>query len=181
MRFREILAVALMLLCLIAIPVTFAINHSEVGGVRNHVTNIESPCLRYGATSRQCREAFEQAVLTINHAEACAILRKAGLEIANCQGAHLRQERRRRKHRKGVVPQQPSKAHQQPSPPATGGGQGSTDRTVPPAPEQVEQSPPVETPAPASEAAGPTLESVGGLVPELPCVTVAELASVACH
>lgn len=63
------------------------------------ITKIESPCLRYGAKSQQCKEAFEQAVLTITHPQACAILRKAGLEIRPCAHARLRQEHRRGKER----------------------------------------------------------------------------------
>jgi hypothetical protein len=62
-------------------------------------TKIESPCLKYGAKSDQCKEAFEQAVLTITHAQACAILRKAGLEIQPCAHARLRQESGRRRDR----------------------------------------------------------------------------------
>lgn len=63
------------------------------------ITKIESPCLKYGAKSHQCKEAFEQAVLTITHAQACAILRKAGLEIPQCAHARLRQESGRRRER----------------------------------------------------------------------------------
>jgi hypothetical protein len=62
---------------------------------KTQITKIESPCLKYGAKSEQCKEAFEQAVLTITHAEACAILRKAGLQIEPCAHARLRQEHRR--------------------------------------------------------------------------------------
>jgi hypothetical protein len=65
----------------------------------DRVTRVESPCLKYGAKSDQCKEAFEQAVLTITHAQACAILRKAGLEIQPCAHARLRQEVGRRKER----------------------------------------------------------------------------------
>jgi hypothetical protein len=63
------------------------------------ITKIESPCLKYGARSEQCKKAFEQAVLTITHAQACAILRKAGLEIRPCAHARLAQESTRRLQR----------------------------------------------------------------------------------
>lgn len=66
---------------------------------QTQITRIESPCLRYGAKSEQCKEAFEQAVLTISHAQACAILRKAGLEIQPCVHARLAQESTRRRQR----------------------------------------------------------------------------------
>ena len=65
------LKLVLIVVCLIAIPVTFWWNHQDVGHVNNRVTKVESPCLRYGAKSIQCKAAFEQAVLTINHPEAC--------------------------------------------------------------------------------------------------------------
>lgn len=93
------LKLVLIIVCLIAIPVTFWLNHSDLGSVSKRVTNVESPCIRYGAKSSQCKEAFEQAVLTITHPEACAILRKAGLEIIECAHARLRQERTRHNER----------------------------------------------------------------------------------
>lgn len=70
-------------------------------------------------------------------------------------------------------------AHQQPSPPATGGGSGG-EAAARPSPSEP-SSAPVEVPSPASESVGPVLESVGGLVRELPCVKAAEVASVACN
>ncbi len=123
----------LIVVCLIAIPVTFWVNHSDVGSVNERVTRVESPCLRYGAKSKQCKEAFEQAVLTITHAQACAILRKAGLEIEPCAHARLRQEKRRGRERAatdrmqaqgGDASQTGSTGHQQHTPSSKGGGGG---------------------------------------------------------
>lgn len=78
------------------VALAFAVWAVVVNGQQaNQITKIESPCLRYGAKSEQCKEAFEQAV----HPEACAILRKAGLEITECAHARLRQERTRHNER----------------------------------------------------------------------------------
>jgi hypothetical protein len=107
----------------------------EVTRVNRSVTRIEAatPCLTYGSKSRLCKESFEQAVLTITHAEACAILRKAGLAIEPCAHARLRQEIRRgrerartsRPTRGGDAVHTPAKGHQQPTPsPGGGGGAG---------------------------------------------------------
>lgn len=132
------LIVALIVLCVVAIPVTFWVNHQDVGSVNKRVTRIESPCLRFGPKSRPCRRSFEQAVLTVTHAEACAILRKAGLEIRNCAGARLAQEKGRNEERtateaEGGEAQQPSHHHtapQQPGPPSGGSHEqgGTSDR-----------------------------------------------------
>jgi hypothetical protein len=94
----------------------------QVTRINRHVTKIEaaSPCLTYGPKSDLCKESFEKAVLTITHAEACAVERKAGTlrairELAAvldvtfaepCAHARLRQERIRHQERvrsKGVV------------------------------------------------------------------------------
>jgi len=79
------------------------------------ITRIESPCLRYGSKSPQCKRAFEAAVATITHPQACAIERKAGtlqairelafdLDITfeePCAGARIAQERKRSNERAG--------------------------------------------------------------------------------
>jgi hypothetical protein len=143
--------------------------------VDQRVTKVESPCLRYGAKSKECREAFEQAVLTITHAQACAILRKAGLEIENCQGARLKQERGRDVERDANQPKRgdatsPNTGSSQPGPSpdgSPGGAQpGEGGSGAPPAPPSPgssgEQPPPNSGPAPAtasppvSESATPT-------------------------
>lgn len=170
----------LIVVCLVAIPVTFWVNHHEVGSVNHRVTKVESPCLRYGARSEQCKAAFEQAVLTITHAEACAILRKAGLEIQNCAGARLEQERGRDEEReangeqRGEVstpssPKQPEPdesgsgapsvpdnpgAHQPPAPHEPGGG-GS------PAPETPTSAPSEPVPMPPTESSQPGVLTPG--------------------
>lgn len=98
----------------IGIIASFFITRSEVSDVGTRVTKVESPCLRYGPKSDQCKEAFEAAVATITHPEACAIERKAGtlkairelaaaLEVnfkEPCAGARLAQERQRGSERK---------------------------------------------------------------------------------
>jgi hypothetical protein len=132
----------LIIVCLIAIPVTFWINHHDVGTVSKRITKVESPCQRYGPHSNVCKEAFEKAVATITHPEACAVERKAGTlravrELASdvgvtftepCAGARLAQERRRGNERAATS----RRAHHaelggaQPSPPAAGGGSTGT-------------------------------------------------------
>jgi hypothetical protein len=106
---------------------------NDITNVHNDVTKIESPCLKYGAKSQQCKEAFEQAVLTITHPEACAILRKAGLQITPCAHARLRQELRRGRERAASDQKQSrggdaqQTGHQQPSPSLSGGGGTGTE------------------------------------------------------
>jgi hypothetical protein len=104
----------LIVVCLIAIPITFWVNHSDVGSVKNRVAKVESPCLKATEeptpkNKKLCRESFEKAVLTITHPQACAIERKAGTlkairELAAelnvsfsepCAGARLAQETQR--------------------------------------------------------------------------------------
>jgi hypothetical protein len=106
----------LIIVCLIAIPVTFWINHHDVGSVSKRITKVESPCQRYGPHSDVCKEAFEKAVATITHPEACAVERKAGTlrairELAAklgvsftepCAGARLAQERQRGNEREAT-------------------------------------------------------------------------------
>jgi Trp operon repressor len=101
-------AVALAALA-IGIVVSFFVTRSEVSDVGSRVTKVESPCLRYGPDSQQCKEAFEAAIATITHAQACAVERKAGtlkairelaasLEVRfkePCAGARIAQERQR--------------------------------------------------------------------------------------
>lgn len=112
-REREVIVSRLKLIlivtCLFAIPITFWVNHGDVGSLNRRVTKVESPCLRFGPNSSQCKEAFEAAVSTITHPEACAIERKAGTlrairELAQglhvdfkepCAGARIAQERQR--------------------------------------------------------------------------------------
>lgn len=103
----------LIVLCVIAIPVTFWVNHHDVGSVSHRISRVESPCLKYGPRSLQCQRAFEAAVATITHPEACAVERKAGTlkalrELAQsldvdfkepCKGARLAQERQRGEER----------------------------------------------------------------------------------
>lgn len=162
-RLKFVLIVA----CLVAIPVTFWFNHRDVGSVNSRITKIESPCLRYGARSKQCKEAFEQAVLTINHAQACAILRKAGLEIENCRGARLKQEVRRGKERdassvpdsgirnEGVVDTNGHAPSSQPGPPSHGGHQGGQGHSGTPHPLTPQPSPAPAAPAPIAPTPTP--------------------------
>lgn len=168
------LKLVLIVVCLIAIPVTFWVNHSDVGSVNSRVTRVESPCLRFGAKSKQCRKAFEQAVLTITHAQACAILRKAGLEIVNCAGARLKQEHGRHEDRakakRGDADQTPSTGHQQPGPsggqPGHVGGGEAEQPTVPGASEPT--TPQKEGVKPPNPQQGPTSEALPPIVREPP-------------
>lgn len=145
-----------LLLVLVGMTVVFAgllwrAEH-RTAQVNNRVSRVESPCLKYGPTSKICQHSFETALLTLTHPEACAVERKAGTlrairELAAlieasfhepCKGARLAQERSRGTERDAANPQRtagsdaanggdahqtPSTAHQQPSPP-TGGHQG---------------------------------------------------------
>jgi hypothetical protein len=92
------------------------------------ITKIESPCIRYGSKSPQCKEAFEAAVATITHPQACAIERKAGTlrairELADslditfnepCAGARIAQERQRGNERAASRMRSESVARQAP-------------------------------------------------------------------
>lgn len=131
----------------------------------NRLAKIESPCLRYGAKSEQCKEAFEQAVLTITHPEACAILRKAGLRIIPCAHARLRQERRRHKERVatrsakggGALHTPTHTAHQHPGPrhggpPASAPAHHHGAATASPQP---------SAPAPSAPQPAPTVNPAG--------------------
>jgi len=144
------LKLALIVVCLIAIPVSFIINRHDVGSVGSRVTKIETPCQRYGDHSEQCTAYFEHALLSINHPEACALERKAGTLKAiralalslrergvdvsftePCAGARLAQERTRANERartqalEGVVPSTGNSPHSQPSPQHGGSPGGS--------------------------------------------------------
>lgn len=126
----------LLFIALVGLGVYVA-NHSENTTTSRKVTRIEaaSPCLTYGPKSDLCKESFEKAVLTITHPEACAILRKAGLEVVQCAHARLRQEHIRHQERsrsKGVVDSNGHAPSSQPSPHHGGSGQG--DSTKPSAP-----------------------------------------------
>jgi hypothetical protein len=172
------LKLVLIVVCLLAIPVTFWVNHRDVGSVNNRVTKVESPCLRYGAKSHQCKAAFEQAVLTITHAEACAILRKAGLAIGNCAGARLAQEAQRGSERAatkrsaegGDASQPGSTGHQQPGPPS-GGHQGAgphsgTNHPLPQNPSDVGSAPTQPKETGGNLDSPPVSESANDHLPE---------------
>lgn len=75
-----------------------------ISRVDRHITEVTSPCLRYGPRSRQCKRSFEAAVATINHDEACAVLRKAGLHVLSCRGARLAREQRRTEEPTAATP-----------------------------------------------------------------------------
>lgn len=89
-----------------------------ISSVNRHITEVTSPCLRYGPGSRQCKRSFEAALATLTHPEACAVERKAGtlaavralalalrqlgLDVSfsePCAGARLAQERQRTNER----------------------------------------------------------------------------------
>ncbi len=84
--------------------------------VEKQVTKVESPCLKYGPKSEECERAFDAAVSTITHPQACAIERKAGTlrairELADglgvdftepCAGARIAQERQRGNEREAT-------------------------------------------------------------------------------
>lgn len=106
------LKLVLILVCLVAIPLSFWINHHDLGTVNNRVTRIESPCARYGPKSRACRIAFKKAIEAITHDQACALLEQAGFQPKSCTKG-------------GDALQTPAhSAHQQPGPPSKGGPRG---------------------------------------------------------
>lgn len=171
------LKLVLIVVCLIAVPISFAINRGEVGSVGSRVTRIETPCQRYGDHSEQCTAYFEHALLSINHAEACALERKAGTLKAirafalslrergvdvsftePCAGARLKQERRRHEERAetqraeggGALQQPSSTAHQPPSPHHGGSGNGE-HLPAPSAPEETPHNAPNPAPSPHDE------------------------------
>jgi hypothetical protein len=124
--FTEWLRVGFIGICFIAIIVTFLRSEERAGDIAGRVTKVESPCLRFGSESEQCKESFEAAIGTITHPEACAVMRKAGILKAirelrpketgtsfhePCLGARLAQEeqrgneRRQTKESEGQPPQ----------------------------------------------------------------------------
>ncbi len=81
----------LIVLCGVAIVVSFVVSRIEISGVGDRVTRIESPCQRFGSESKVCEEAFETAVKSITHRIACFIDRKAGKPFKpTCRGVRLR-------------------------------------------------------------------------------------------
>lgn len=93
------LKLVLIVVCLVAIPVSFLLNHQEVGSVNSRITRIESPCQRYGSESKVCQEAFETAVHSITHRIACYIDHESGKPFKpSCVGVRLRIDLRPRSH-----------------------------------------------------------------------------------
>lgn len=135
-----------MAILLVAIGISFYVQHHETSEVTKRVAKIESPCLKYTEDKTRhnkllCEESFEEAVATITHPDACVIERKAGTlrairELASelkvgftepCSGAHIRKElAREKKSRKDrahegahTVNPSGSTEHSNPSPAAT--------------------------------------------------------------
>lgn len=116
-RTRDLFVYVVGVVVVIGIIASFFVTRSEVSDVGSRVTKVESPCLHYGPKSPQCKAAFEAAVATITHPEACAIERKAGtlkairelaasLEVTfkePCAGARLAQERQRGNERQATA------------------------------------------------------------------------------
>lgn len=141
----------------------------------HQITRIESPCLRYGSKSKLCRESFEKAVLTITHAQACAILRKAGLRISSCAGARLQQEVRRHGERaetrressssdpgdtgEGGGAHQPSRNGHQPPSPGPKPGPSAPSPASPPAPGNSGEAPGQSGATPGQSGAEPPGQS----------------------
>jgi len=154
----------LLFIALVGLGVYVA-NHSENTTTSRKVTRIEaaSPCLTYGPKSDLCKESFEKAVLTITHPEACAILRKAGLEVVECAGARLRQEQTRHQERvrsKGVVDSNGHAPSSQPGP--QHGGPGHEGQSKPSAPGKGGKKAAETEPPPASSTPAPVVETPSG-------------------
>jgi hypothetical protein len=142
------LKLVLIVVCLIAIPLTFWLNHVDVGSVNNRVTKVESPCLRYGPDSKICERAFEEAAASINHRMACFFQHRAGVFPPSCRGVHLRIKQKPAQHKGGDASQTGSTGHQPPSP-HHGGSPGSGHAKHPPAPTAPSPTPAAPSPAPA--------------------------------
>jgi hypothetical protein len=143
----------------------------------DQITRIESPCIRYGSKSKLCRESFEKAVLTITHAQACAILRKAGLRVPSCAGARLQQEVRRHGERAktrrespspvtgdtggGDAFQQPSHHGHQPPSPGQQPGPSTPSPAAPPAPGNSGEAPGQSGETPGQSGAQPPAQPSG--------------------
>jgi hypothetical protein len=148
-RTRDIFVYVVGIVVVGGIVASFFATKSEVNDVGSRVTKVESPCLRYGPKSPECKAAFEAAVATITHPEACAIERKAGtlrairelaagLEVTfkePCAGARLAQERQRGSERAATREQGGNRAAAVIKP-ASGGvpSPGTPGDTQPPAP-----------------------------------------------
>jgi hypothetical protein len=164
-------AVPYMLVVAVAVGIVVRAE-SQTNAVDSRVTKVESPCLRYGPKSDECKKAFEAAVATITHPQACAIERKAGtlrairelaagLEVTfrePCAGARLAQERQRGSERAATSRER--KSEQAPAPaPASGGsggapGSGTPADTQPPAPHHPGSHPAHQPPDSGSEGGG---------------------------
>jgi hypothetical protein len=174
------------------IVASFFLTRSEVNDVGSRVTKVESPCLRYGPKSHQCKEAFEAAVATITHPEACAIERKAGTlrairELAQglgmsfkepCAGARLAQETKRGNERSQAKAGDASTPHKGSSTPGPSTGGPPASHVPPSSPPQHghEASPPIvghpphlpETPSLPPQQSPPVSESANTPEPSTP-------------
>jgi hypothetical protein len=154
----------LITLCCIAIVASFVITKIEFGGVGDRITNIESPCLRYGPESRQCHESFQTAIDSITDYQLCELLAKrpdiTEVDDVDCrriaQEARQRAKQRRQEDERlapnsGVGSTRAPSAGNQPgrnsSPPRDGNSQkGQPDRSP--------QNPGVDQPAPGPQQPG---------------------------
>lgn len=78
------LKLALIILCLVAIPASYAQSQRELGSVTQRVERIEPACLRYGSDSPECRRSFTAALRSITPAQVCGVLELVGLDAPRC-------------------------------------------------------------------------------------------------
>jgi hypothetical protein len=141
------LKLVLIVVCLVAIPLSLWLNQKDIGSVNNRVTKIESPCKRFGPDSKVCQKAFEIAVKSITHRIACYIDHESGRPFKpSCIGVHLRIETPVPKLDTGTAAVEsdegpnaaadggdatssPSTGHSQPTPGDGGGGEDGSGGT----------------------------------------------------
>lgn len=162
------LKLVLIVVCLVAIPVSFFLNHQENRANHTEINKIqqlvETPCLRFGSRSHQCEASFEAAIAAINHREACYVGQKMGIHPRSCEGTHLRAAALPREpssiaaaghpSSKEVMPSTPNKGHSPPGPSKGGPTDTPSQPQAPSVPSQ--SSGGGEATAPAAAPSAPT-------------------------
>lgn len=126
------LKLILIVVCLIAIPVSYVETQRDVGSINNRVTKIEPACLQHGPHSPECHESFGSALESLNEVltpqEARIIVCRSNMFPAKkaCQVV-------RRREADAKIPQaeSPSTQSQLQDPPNSGIGNGNDAESTP--------------------------------------------------
>ena len=84
------LKLALIIVCLIAIPASYLQSRQDLGSVAGRVERIEPACLRYGSDSPECSRSFTAALRSITPAQVCYVFGLVEADAPYCArlGAH---------------------------------------------------------------------------------------------